>query len=226
MAKDPLVDAARILAKGMAGHRIGTVGENGTEIKPEKLSVRIVKEQFLIDYPRAVRIVKQLEKEGFQVEYNHPKEWRRIPPVVKRILKSKKFLNGLKVALLIPLPLVISVLLIRKIIIGGVGKDTAVRLAIISVALIITAVIARKLHKKRCKKCGKWNALKRIKTEESSREPVMVRKTLREWHRSSTGEKIEVTKEAIVPGERVSYIHTMKCKFCGDVSYECKIYEV
>lgn len=148
---------------------------------------------------------------------------------------KKKFLNGLKVALLIALPLVLSVLFIRTCIIhdgaraimfGGPGKDTAIRLAIISVALIITAVIARKLHKKRCKKCGKWNALKRIKTEEFKRRPAMVRETLREWHRSSTGEKIEVTKEALRPGERVSDMITMKCKFCGDVSYEFEFYEV
>ena len=109
--------------------------------------------------------------------------------------------------------------------VGGAGKGIATTLAIISVALIITAVIAIKLHSKRCEKCGKWNALEEIKAaEEIERREVTRRKILKEYHRNKSGELIEtVEKEVYVPGVEVTYRITKKCKFCGYVSYGYKI---
>jgi len=84
MGKGPLLDATRITARALAKDRV-------VNFPPQKVSVSFLQWFFNIDYPRAVHPMEQLEKEGITGEYIPIKEEPRIPPVVKRILRSKKF---------------------------------------------------------------------------------------------------------------------------------------
>jgi hypothetical protein len=91
---------------------------------------------------------------------------------------------------------------------------------IISVALITTAriVIRRQIrrHSKKCEKCGKWDAMRRLSRKEYKRKQVSVGKTLVDVHRNKEGEVIKtVEKEVLVPGVEVYYEVKDECKFCG-----------
>ena len=224
MDKDPLLDEARFLARAMAEHKIYSVEfEDGTEIQqPEKISIPFLQKHLDIDYPRAVRLMEQLEKEGFQVEYIRPKQ----EPVVSSAIMNNTFINGLKVALLIFLPFPIGAdwffVAISSLVAGK--NNYAIIFAVISAALIITAIVAIKLHSKRCKRCGKWNALQVIKVEELEKRKVMIKTILEETHRNSEGEVIEtVEKEALAPAIRVYYGVNKKCKFCGHIRRDVKV---
>lgn len=141
----------------------------------------------------------------------------------KQSLREKKgeLVGILRVVLLIPVPLVISALLIYTILFARVGKNASIILAILSVAMIITTLIAIRLHSKRCKKCGKWKALEEIKAEVVQRQEVIRTGIQKEYHRDKRGELIKtVEKEVPVPGVNVVYKITKKCKFCGRVSYD------
>jgi ribosomal protein S14 len=139
---------------------------------------------------------------------------------------NNKFINGLTVALLIFLPFPLSVYLsfVAFSFLVAEKNSYAIIFAVISAALIITAVIAINLHSKRCKRCGKWNALQVIKVEEFERQKVTIKKILEETHRNVEGEVIEtVEKEVLAPAIRVYYRVNKRCKFCGRIRQGVKI---
>jgi len=60
-------------------------------------------------------------------------------------------------------------------------------LCIVPIAIagvLIAARIAIRRHSKKCEKCGKWNAMRRVSEKEVERKQVTLRRTLEEVHRN------------------------------------------
>ena len=70
-------------------------------------------------------------------------------------------------------------------------------------------------YKKRCKQCGKWNAMVESDSEVVSREQTNIKKTLTDVTRDSKGQAVRKrSKEVYIPGTKTRYRITETCKYC------------
>ena len=136
--------------------------------------------------------------------------------------------SGLKVFLLIVMPLIPGVVLVVLGLFVLDNKDLRIGAAIIGAVSTIVGLVFWRLYTKRCKECGLWNALVVTEREEVDRVATAIKKTLREEHRNSKGEVTKtVQREVMVPGVKVTYLVTTQCKYCKNVDqhHETRKYE-
>jgi len=166
MRKDPLLDVARMTAKALAEGRV-------IDQPPQQVSVSFLQEFFNIDYPRAVRLMEQLEKEGgLQAEYIRPKQEPVFPPAMTRMLKrmsrSKIFWVFAVAAIMASISLTLWHTLSSEIAgYHGIGRETAVLITLTVGALIIGILLAQRRSKQLlriivCKNCGAKMTYKRF----------------------------------------------------------------
>lgn len=79
-----------------------------------------------------------------------------------------------------------------------------------------------KSYQRRCKNCGKWNALVEINREIIDKEDTVIKKNLRETRRDSKGHVFQtIDREVVVPAYRLTYEVTDECRYCHEIyTYE------
>ncbi|MDD4564402.1 MAG: hypothetical protein PHE79_02865 [Eubacteriales bacterium] len=82
------------------------------------------------------------------------------------------------------------------------------------IALIILSIKTRKQWAIRCHACKKIGALELVKTEVIGKKEISV--PVEVAHRNLKRE-VTGTHEQYVPGKRITYQDTYKCKFCGNI---------
>jgi len=164
VGKDPLLDVARITAKALAEGRV-------IDQPPQPISVSFLQEFFDIDYPRAVRLMKQLEKEGSQPTYIYPKQEPVVPPAMMRILKrmsrSRIFWVFAVAAIMAIVSLILWHTLPPETGGWGIGRETAVLITLTVGALTIGILLGQRRSKQllriiACKNCGAKMTYKRF----------------------------------------------------------------
>ncbi len=90
-------------------------------------------------------------------------------------------------------------------------------LSIIGSVIILYYIISSRYERK-CDTCGKWGALKKIKTEIIEKKPSNIKKTLTDTVKNSKGETVRTkTKEIVVPATKYKYKVYRQCKNCEQI---------
>ena len=125
-------------------------------------------------------------------------------------------------------PIIVALLFYDKAVEGfrtNNQKDYILFYFLAGVALFCTSYFFFNKFRKRCRDCGKWNAMVLIKKEAVSERSTKIRKFSKETHRNRDGEITGSTeREIYVPAIEINYHCNEQCKFCG-VVYEFNDYE-
>lgn len=146
----------------------------------------------------------------------------------------KFFLEFIKRTFTLYIPLTIGITLLcvggAYVINSKIQKDALINAGVLgfSIAIIIVLILIYMDIISRCSNCEKWAALEEIDREEIDRKDTSIKKNLKDVKRDGQGNIISTTiKEVCIPGYKITYKVTEKCKFCGKINEydETKIVE-
>jgi hypothetical protein len=94
-------------------------------------------------------------------------------------------------------------------------NNTPLIIFIISLVIALFLYIKYIHYKKRCRFCGKWNALKIINKKVVSRDDISIKKRLVDNTRDGQGKIIKTkTREVYIPGIKEKILVNTQCKYC------------
>lgn len=117
-------------------------------------------------------------------------------------------------------PIILGIILLLlgglTLILNKKNEDKIISYFILIIGSVTSIAFIYKSYQRRCKNCGKWNALVEIDRKIINKEDTFIIKKLTERRRDSKGHVYQtIDKEVNVPAYRITYKVTDECKYCG-----------